>query len=159
VVFRFDSYGQGETAKLSQRAQSDTLALLTYLDRFIEVEEVVAAEDATRDQLLEIQSKIEDAEIKVGRIPEYERYLATTQQQLKASEKANAAEVIQLQRKLASERELRSRIAEEWRALIAAGEANQSGAACDFVDAEDDSAAVAGGYREEESRCADLLGL
>jgi hypothetical protein len=128
VVFRLDSYGQGETAKVSQRAQSDPLALLTYLDRFIEVEEVIAAEDATRDQLLEIQSKIEDAEIKVGRIPEYERYLATTQQQLKASEKANAAEVIQLQRKLASERELRSRIAEEWRAakaLIAAGEAKQ----------------------------------
>jgi hypothetical protein len=47
---------------------------------------------------------------------------------LKASEKANAAEVIQLQRKLASERELRSRIAEEWRAakaLIAVGEAKQ----------------------------------
>jgi hypothetical protein len=69
VVFRLDSYGQGETAKLSQRAQSDPLALLTYLDRFIEVEEVIAAEDATRDQLLEIQSKIEDAEIKSGAYP------------------------------------------------------------------------------------------
>jgi hypothetical protein len=75
---------------------------------------------------LELQSKIEDAEIKVGRIPEYERYLATTQQQLQASEKANAAEVIQLQRKLATERELRSRIVEGWReaqVLIAGGEA------------------------------------
>jgi hypothetical protein len=117
VAFRIDCCGQGETAKLSQRAQSDPLALLEYLDRFIDLEEAAKAEDSARDQLLELQSKIEEAELKVAQIPHYERYLTTTQQQLKASEKANAAEVIQLQRKMATEREVRSRIVEEWREI------------------------------------------
>jgi hypothetical protein len=117
VAFRIDCYGQGETAKLSQRAQSDPLALLEYLDRFIDLDEAAKAEDSARDRLLELQSKIEEAELKVAQIPHYERYLATTQQQLKALEKVNAAEVIQLQRKLATEREVRSRIVEEWREI------------------------------------------
>jgi vacuolar-type H+-ATPase subunit I/STV1 len=124
VTFRLDSYGQGETAKLSQRAQADPLARLEYLHRFIDLRDATKAEDSARDQLLELQSKIEDAEEKVGQIPQFERSLATTRQQLKASEKANAAEVIQLQRKLATEREIRNRIVLEWRELkaIIAGE-------------------------------------
>jgi hypothetical protein len=128
VAFRIDCYGQGETAKLSQRAQSDPLALLEYLDRFIDLDDAAEAEDSARDQLLELQSKIEEAELKVELIPQYARYLATTQQQLKASEKANAAEVIQLQRNLATEREVRNRILEEWReiqAVITRGDARE----------------------------------
>ena len=94
VEFAIDSYGQGETARISRRAQTDPLALLDYLDKFVDLDEARAAEHAARDGLLELQGQIEEAEERVARIPQYERNLATTQQQLKASEKANAAEVI-----------------------------------------------------------------
>jgi hypothetical protein len=120
VKFAIDSYGQGETARISRRAQTDPLALLDYLDKFVDLGEARAAEHAARDELLELQGKIEEAEEKVALIPQYERNLATTQQQLKASEKANAAEVIQLQRRLAEEREIQRRIVADWQAAQAA---------------------------------------
>jgi DNA repair exonuclease SbcCD ATPase subunit len=116
VSFPMDCYGQGETARLGHRAKSDPLALLKYLDRFVDLQAAHAAEDAARDRLLDLQTKIEEAEQQVALIPRYERDLALTQQQLKASEKANAAEVIRLQRKLADEREIRIRIKEAWEA-------------------------------------------
>ena len=90
VEFTIDSYGQGETARISRRARTDPLALLDYLDKFVDLGEARAAEHAARDELLELQGKIEEAEEKVALIPQYERNLATTQQQLKALEKANA---------------------------------------------------------------------
>ncbi len=114
VEFSIDCYGQGDTARISEKADSNPLELLNYLDKFVDLDEERKAEDVARDKLLDLQTKIEEAELKVASIPQIERSLATTRQQLKASEKANAAEVIQLQRKLAAEREIRSRIAEDW---------------------------------------------
>lgn len=90
------------------------------MDKFVDLGQARVAEHAARDELLELQDKIEKAEEKVALIPQYERNLATTQQQLKALEKANAAEVIQLQRRLAEEREIQRRIAEDWQAAQAA---------------------------------------
>jgi hypothetical protein len=119
VSFSMDCYGQGETTRLGQRAKTDPLALLNYLDRFVDLTEALKAEDDARGKLLALQTKIEDAEIKVALIPKYERDLATTKQQLQASEKANATEVIKLQRKLAQEREIRTRIKESWDAAQA----------------------------------------
>jgi len=114
VRFPIDCYGQSETTRLGQRAKSDPLALLRFLDGFIDLREANAAETRARDALLELQGKIEEAEQKVALIPQYERDLSTTRQQLKASEKANAKDVIALQRKLATEREIRERIVEKW---------------------------------------------
>ena len=120
VAFALDSYGQGETARISRRAQTDPLALLDYLDKFVDLAEAKAAEHAARDELLGLQGKIDETEEKVALIPQYERNLVTTRQQLKASEKANAAGVIQLQRRLAEGREIRRRIVEDWQAAQAA---------------------------------------
>ncbi len=114
VSFAIDCYGQGETTRLGQRAKSDPLALLDFLDGFMDLKDARSAENAARDALLELQKKLEEAEQKVAQIPRYERDLSTTQQQLKASEKANAKEIIQLQRKLATEREIRGKITEKW---------------------------------------------
>jgi ABC-type lipoprotein export system ATPase subunit len=125
VQFAMDCYGQGETTRLGQRAKSDPLALLDFLDGFVDLKEARDAENAARDTLLELQKKIEEAEQKVALIPRFERDLSTTQQQLKASEKVNAKDVIQLQRKLATEREIRGRISEKWQeasALLASPE-------------------------------------
>lgn len=119
VSFPMECYGQGETTKLGHRAKTDPLALLNYLDRFVDLNEALSAENAARDRLLELQNKIEEAEQQVAQIPRTERDLATTQQQLQATEKAKAAEVIKLQRKLADEREVRVKIKETWDAALA----------------------------------------
>ena len=114
IEFSMDRYGQGETTRLGQRAKSDPLALLDFLDGFMDIKKAREEENAARDVLLELQKKIEEAELKVALIPKYERDLLMTQQQLKASEKAKATEIIALQRKLATEREIRRLITEKW---------------------------------------------
>jgi DNA repair ATPase RecN len=108
--FDIDCFGQGEAAKISTQAQSNPLALLHYLDRFIDVAPALAEEMALRDKLLQLQSEIEASEQKVALIPQHERLLATTKQQLQALKKPEVAELISLQRQLATEREVRTQI-------------------------------------------------
>jgi hypothetical protein len=114
ISFNLESYGQGETARLSKQAEQDPLALLDYLDKFVAFGDALLQEKTARDTLLQLQTKIEEAEQKVALIPQYARNLETTQQQLAASAKANAEEVIKLQRNLAHEREIRIRVIAEW---------------------------------------------
>jgi hypothetical protein len=60
--------------------------------------------------LLDLQTKIEGAQAKVDLIPQYERLLSVAKQQLAALQKANASEVIELQRKVSEERAVRERV-------------------------------------------------
>lgn len=108
--FDVDCFGQGEAARISVEAQTNPLALLNYLDTFVDLDEAVAAEEKAREQLLALQTEIEKAEQQVQLIPQYERLLATTQQQLAALQKPEVKELIELQRQLATERELRTQI-------------------------------------------------
>lgn len=108
--FEVDCFGQGEAAKISHEAQSDPLALLRYLDRFVDLDDASKTEDEAREQLLALQSKIEKAEQQVELIPQHERFLATTQQQLEALRKPEVKDLIELHRQLATERELRTQI-------------------------------------------------
>lgn len=119
VKFDLDCFGQGETAKISEKAKTDPLALLKYLDRFVDLRAAAEAETQARDELLGLQTKIEEANLKVSQIPGYERVLATTQKQLVALEKAKAKDIIELQRKLAAERELRKQIVTKTESLKA----------------------------------------
>lgn len=111
--FEIDCFGQGEAARISHEAQDDPLALLHYLDKFVDLDDAIAAENAAREEILALQTKIEEAERNVARVPQYERSLSTTQQQLKALQKPGVADLIELQRHLAAERELRKQIAEK----------------------------------------------
>src|SRR5579872_2860108 len=79
--------------------------------------EAAATEVEAREQLLTLQGEIEKATEKVALIPQYERSLAITRQQLSALEKANATEVIALQRQIAEEKEIRTRIGNQVEAL------------------------------------------
>lgn len=110
IAFPIESYGQGETAQISKQAQDNPVALLSYLDRFVDITEPSIEENEARDELLKLQTEIEKAANNVELIPQYERALATIQQQLAALEQAKAKEVIELQRKLAAEREIRAQI-------------------------------------------------
>ena len=108
--FDIDCFGQGEAARISLQAQTNPLALLNYLDKFVDLDDAIAAEENAREQLLILQSEIEKAEQNVQLIPQYERLLATTKQQLAALQKPEVKELIELQRELATERELRTQI-------------------------------------------------
>jgi len=109
-TFDIDCFGQGDAAKISQQAQSTPLALLDYLDKFIDLSAAIAEEESAREELLNLQSEIEKAEQQVTLIPQYERQLATTKQALTAMQKPEVKELIELQRQLATEKELRGQI-------------------------------------------------
>jgi hypothetical protein len=108
--FDIDCFGQGEAAKISMEAQTDPLALLHYLDKFVDLAEAEEQEEAARQSLLELQTEIEEAEEKVRLIPDYQRMLATTQAQLAALKRPEVKELIELQQKIANEREIRREI-------------------------------------------------
>lgn len=108
--FEIDCFGQGDAAKISLQAQSDPLALLRYLDRFVALSDALAEEEVVRTELLDLQSEIENAEQKVEQIPQFESLLNVAKNQLVALQKPEVKELIELQRQLASERAIRSQI-------------------------------------------------
>jgi DNA repair ATPase RecN len=111
-AFEIDCFGQGEAARISLQAQSDPLALLHYLDKFVDLDEALEAEEKAREALLNFQTEIEKSEQKVALIPQYERLLATTKQQLAALQKPEVKELIELQRKIANEKTVRQHVAD-----------------------------------------------
>ena len=108
--FEVDCFGQGEAARISIEAKTDPLALLNYLDKFVDLKDAIAAEEDVRSRLLTLQTEIEKAELNVSLIPQYQNLLTTTQQQLAALKKPEVKELIELQQQLATERELRDQI-------------------------------------------------
>ena len=60
VSFPIESYRQGETNDISKRVQDDPLALLTFLDRLVDVRDAIAEEDELRKQLNELAPKLHE---------------------------------------------------------------------------------------------------
>ena len=71
-TFDVDCFGQGDAARISLEAQTNPLALLNYLDKFVYLDEATAQEEAAREQLLALQTEIEKSEQQVLLIPQYE---------------------------------------------------------------------------------------
>jgi ABC-type lipoprotein export system ATPase subunit len=105
--FEIDCFGQGEAAKISESAKESPLALLKYLDRFIDLVEGAKEESAAREALLTSQNELEKANQQVELMPTWKQRLTSTQTQIAALEKANAKEVLGLQRHLAEEKQMR----------------------------------------------------
>jgi len=110
MSFGIDCFGQGEAARISVEAQTNPLALLEYLDKFIDLVAAKEEEGRARESLLTLQTEIEKAEEKVNLIPQYQRLLDTTKQQLAALQKPEVKELIELARQLSSEREIRRQV-------------------------------------------------
>lgn len=110
TVFPIESYRQGTTNELSKRVQEDPLALLTFLDRLIQVENEIKAEDDVREALAELAPKIAKAEANVAKIPGYERELKLKSDQLQRLRDNKGEEVIKLQQQLEGEKQARSAI-------------------------------------------------
>lgn len=110
--FRIECHGQGDTAETSKIARKDPRALLDYLDKFTNVDHLIEQENEIRDQLLENQTALEEADRKLIQIPTYERALATAKNQNRALAKTNAQEILKLENQIAQERAFRSEVEE-----------------------------------------------
>lgn len=108
--FDIDCFGQGDAATISKSAERDPIALLRYLDKFVDLSSAKADESQARDELLLSQQALEKAKQQVALIPSYEQRLKVANAQLTALEMANAKEVITLQRQLSEEKEQRQQI-------------------------------------------------
>jgi ABC-type lipoprotein export system ATPase subunit len=110
IAFEIDCFGQGEAARVREQAKGDPLTLMKYLDTFTRVQDALVEERENLESIQEQRTKIVDAEKKVNAIPETQRALTVVQLQLKAFEAANGAEVIKLQRSLATEKTKRENL-------------------------------------------------
>ena len=115
--FRIKSYGQGETHEISQKAQSDPMALLSFIDRLVEVDDEHDIEDATRSSLNKLRPEIEEAEKQVALIPQVERDLKLKRSQLAKLKEQKGEAIINLQQRLESERRYRASILEALKEL------------------------------------------
>jgi energy-coupling factor transporter ATP-binding protein EcfA2/histidinol phosphatase-like PHP family hydrolase len=149
--FDIDCFGQGDAAKISQQAQKSPLALLNYLDKFIDLDAASAEEEAAREELLTLQTAIEKAEQQVALIPQYQRQLDTTRKALAAMQKPEVKELINLQRQLATERELRVQIAQKLKLLKAGSDAVNHATVADEITGLADPATLQLGRKEYET--------
>lgn len=120
TAFAIESYRQGATNELSKRIQDDPLALLTFLDRLIQVEDLIKLEDEARERLDELAPKIAKAAANVEKIPVYEKELRLKSDQLTRLRDIKGEEVIQLQQQLEGEKRARGAIEQELRNLESA---------------------------------------
>nr|WP_279347134.1 AAA family ATPase [Govania unica] len=109
-VLPIECYGQGETQRISQKAQDDPGALLSYLDRFTDVAEEIAAEEKARTAIIAVEGEIAGARTKIALIPQYTRDLGIVRQQIKKFTDGKAKEIIQTSRQLQGERQSRAQI-------------------------------------------------
>jgi ABC-type cobalamin/Fe3+-siderophores transport system ATPase subunit len=110
TVFPIESYRQGATNEISKRVQDDPLALLTFLDRLIQVENEIEAEDHVREALAELAPKIAKAAANVAKIPDREKELKLKSEQFQRLRDDNGEDVIKLQQQLEGEKRARGAI-------------------------------------------------
>jgi len=110
TAFPIESYRQGATNEISKRVQDDPLALLAFLDKLIQVEKEIDAEDAIREDLVELAPLITKAAGNVARIPEREKELKLKTDQLQRLREGKGEDVIKLQQQLVGEKRSRAEI-------------------------------------------------
>jgi energy-coupling factor transporter ATP-binding protein EcfA2 len=111
--FEIDCFGQGEAAKISENAKESPVALLKYLDTFMDLSEAKKEETAARNALLASQNELERATQQTELMPIWQQRLSSTKTQIATLEKANAKEVLALQRRLAEEKQTRRSLREK----------------------------------------------
>ena len=155
-AFDIDCFGQGDAARISLQAQTNPLALLNYLDKFVDLGASLAEEDAARDELLQLQSDIEKAEQQVTLIPQYQRQLQTTRSALAAMQKPEVKALIELQRHLATECELRTQIVAKLKQLKSSGDVTTQANAADEITGLADPTSLTLGRKEFEVIVAEV---
>lgn len=112
-----ECYGQGETQKISEQAQGDPSALLRYLDRFTDVLQAVAEEETLRADIALLEIDIAKSRSNVSLIPQYERELSITRQQIRKFTEGNAKQLIESYQQIERERQARRNVIKQARAI------------------------------------------
>jgi ABC-type lipoprotein export system ATPase subunit len=117
TAFAIDSFGQGDASRISESAKESPVALMRYLDRFVDFGDSLDAETAIRDALLRSQSEIEKATQQTDLMPTWVQRLKSAETQIATLEQANAKEILGLQRQLAEQKQTRIQLREKLKTL------------------------------------------
>ena len=109
-VFPIESYRQGATNEIGRRVPDDPQVLLTFLDRLVQVEPSIAAEDEIREQLIELAPKVAKAAANVSKVPDYKKELKLKSGQLQRLRDDKGEEIVELQQQLEGEKRARAAI-------------------------------------------------
>jgi len=107
-----ESYSQGETALLITDCKEDPSRLLGFLDRFIDLADLVEQERDLGEQLLKSDNSIAAAEDKTARLPNLSELLNDALQKLAALKAEKAGELVELEQAVAEGREFRKNVAD-----------------------------------------------
>jgi ABC-type lipoprotein export system ATPase subunit len=105
-----ENYGQGQTASTIHDCDKDPAILLAFLDDFLDLTEMKARDEEMRSELLANQDQIEKLHQEVSRIPDVEQAKKVADGQLAVLKTQKAAEVVELEQRLASERIFRNKL-------------------------------------------------
>jgi hypothetical protein len=96
-----ESYGQGETAETIQHCDKEPTILLSFLDTFIDLDQLKRHDADAREELLKNQTEIERLQLAVNTIGDIQKAKANAEAQLKALKEKDAAAIVDLEEKLA----------------------------------------------------------
>lgn len=151
-----ESYGQGETAETIQHCGKDPGILLRFLDGFGEVGALRAEDDQIRQELLDNQQLVERLQLEVDAIPAVDRARRNAEAQLLTLKEKEASRVVELEERLAAERDFRLNLGRRLTKLTATIRQTLSDTAdIDWVLRADGTGLVVGG--EEFARVQGLV--
>lgn len=103
-----ESYGQGETADTIQHCDRDPAILLSFLDGFIDLKDFSERDEKLRQELLDNQTTLERLSLDLKAIPDTEKAKKIADDQVAILKTQKAKEVVELEQKLATEKQFRT---------------------------------------------------
>lgn len=105
-----ESYGQGETADTIQHCDRDPAILLSFLDTFVDLQALSERDEELRQELLDNQTTVERLALDLKAIPDIEKAKKIADEQLATLKTQKAKEVVELEQKLATEKQFRTEL-------------------------------------------------
>lgn len=139
-----EHYGQGDATEILKKSDENPFILLKLLDSYMDVEILKTEEEEVKDSMLKVQSDIEKLKIEVSTKSETERHLKSLKEKLKHLTTQKVSELVENQRALLRERELRQNLITDIKDLIDTYKTILSDRAVfdDFADLKDDEIIV-----------------
>jgi ABC-type cobalamin/Fe3+-siderophores transport system ATPase subunit/histidinol phosphatase-like PHP family hydrolase len=116
---QIESYGQGETAKTIQFSEKNPQFLIDFLNSFLDLESLNTEDNALKDKLNDNQSKLRALRIDVSQIPEVTKMKNNLEGKLRQLQQDKASELVNFHLALIREKEIRSSIITDLKALVA----------------------------------------
>lgn len=115
---QIESYGQGETAKTIQFSEKNPQYLIDFLNSFLNLENLNSEDSILREKLNDNQSKLRAIRIDVSQIPEVTKMKNSLEGKLRQLQQDKASELVNFHLALIREREIRSSIITDLKALV-----------------------------------------